>query len=53
MAGVLSGVGHRVREVVNPKKDYKLEQVASRQYIDPMAFKRIARRLRRFWLLLP
>jgi hypothetical protein len=52
-AGVLSGAGYKVREVVNPKKGYKLEQVASRHHIDPTAFKRVAKRLRRFWPLLP
>jgi hypothetical protein len=52
-ADVLSGAGYRVREVVDPKKEYKLEQVASRHHIEPMTFKRVARRLRRVWPLLP
>ena len=42
-----------VCEVVNPKKDQKLEEVASRHHIDPVEFKRVCRRLRRIWPLLP
>ena len=42
-----------VREVVNPSKDRKLEEVASRHQIDPVAFKRVSRGLRRIWPLLP
>lgn len=42
-----------VCEVVNPAKDHKLEEVASRHGIDPAAFKRVGRQLRRFWPLLP
>lgn len=42
-----------VREVVNPSKDYKLEEVAARHKIDPAVFKRVGGRLRRFWPLLP
>ncbi|KAI2604630.1 hypothetical protein GGR54DRAFT_454123 [Hypoxylon sp. NC1633] len=42
-----------VREVVNPSKDRKLDEVASRHQVDPGKFKRIGRRLRRVWPLFP
>lgn len=42
-----------VREVVNPSKDHKLDEVASRHQIDPVEFKRVGRQLRRVWPLLP
>ena len=42
-----------VREVVNPRKDQKLEEVASRHQIDPVEFKRIGRQLRQVWPLIP
>jgi hypothetical protein len=42
-----------VREVVNPSKDHKLDEVASRHQIDPVEFERVGRRLRRVWPLLP
>jgi hypothetical protein len=42
-----------VREVVNPSKDHKLDEVASRYQIDPVEFKRVGRQLRRVWPLLP
>ena len=42
-----------VREVVNPGRDQKLEEVASRHGIDPADFKRVGRRLRQVWPLLP
>ena len=42
-----------VREVVNPKKDQKLEEVALRHQIDPMEFKRVSCLLRQVWPLLP
>lgn len=42
-----------VREVVNPSKDRKLEEVASRHQIDPVTFKPVGGKLRRFWPLLP
>ena len=42
-----------VREVVNPSKDEKLEEVASRHQIDPVKFKRVGRLLRQIWPLLP
>ena len=42
-----------VCEVVNPSKDDKLDEVASRHQIDPRKFERIGRRLGRVWPLLP
>ncbi|KAF8848882.1 hypothetical protein BDZ45DRAFT_255111 [Acephala macrosclerotiorum] len=42
-----------VREVVNPSKDHKLDEVASRHQINPVEFGRVARQLRRVWPLLP
>ena len=42
-----------VREVVNPRKDQKLEEVALRNQINPAKFKYVGRRLRRVWPLLP
>lgn len=42
-----------IREVVNPQKDAKLAEVASRHNIDPTAFQNVARQLRRVWPLLP
>lgn len=42
-----------VREVVNPGKDGKLDAVASRHGIDKEEFRKIARRLRWVWPLLP
>jgi hypothetical protein len=42
-----------IREVVNPNKDYKLQEVACRHGIDPIIFTRICRRLRVIWPLLP
>jgi hypothetical protein len=42
-----------VREVVNPDKDYKLEEVALRHQIEAERFKRVGRRLRLVWPLLP
>ena len=44
---------HSIREVVNPAKDSKLDEVAARHQIDPDKFKRIGRKLRRVWPLLP
>lgn len=40
-------------EVVNPGKDYKLDEVAFRHHIDPVKFKKVCRMLRRVWPLLP
>ena len=42
-----------VREVVNPSKDQKLEEVASHHQIDPVEFRRVGRQLRKVWPLLP
>ena len=42
-----------VCEVVNPAKDHKLDEVASRHGIDKATFRRVGRRLRRMWPLLP
>jgi hypothetical protein len=42
-----------VREVVNPGKDYKLDEVALRHQIEAERFKRVGRRLRLVWPLLP
>lgn len=38
-----------VREVVNPGKDSKLDEVAARHEIDRMKFRRLGRRMRWFW----
>ena len=40
-------------EVVNPGKDYKLDEVAFRHHIDPVKFKKVCYMLRRVWPLLP
>ncbi|KAF3089948.1 hypothetical protein TWF225_005167 [Orbilia oligospora] len=42
-----------VREVVNPGKDHKLNEVSSRHNLNQEEFRRVGRRLRRFWPLLP
>ena len=42
-----------VHEVVNPSKDHKLTEVASRHEIDQKDFHRVSCRLRRIWPLLP
>jgi len=42
-----------VREVINPWKDGKLDQVSRRHDIDQERFRRVAGLLRRFWPLLP
>ncbi|KAF5350832.1 hypothetical protein D9757_013533 [Collybiopsis confluens] len=52
-AAVLCRAPHPVREVVNPSKDEKLGVVALRHHIDPEQFKRVGRRLRKIWPLLP
>ena len=44
---------HLVCEVINPSKDHKLDEIASRHQIDPGQFERVSRRLRRVWPLLP
>lgn len=43
----------KIREVVNPGKDSKLAEVATRHDIDPLKFVYVASRLRRIWPLLP
>lgn len=52
-AAFLSGAPRSVCEVVNPSKDDKLHVVALRHQIDPERFKRVGRRLRWVWPLLP
>ncbi|TWU78381.1 hypothetical protein ED733_008728 [Metarhizium rileyi] len=42
-----------VREVVNPARDFKLREVASRHQFEPDQFERVCRGLRRVWPLLP
>ncbi|TVY59241.1 hypothetical protein LCER1_G000224 [Lachnellula cervina] len=42
-----------VREVVNPGKDHKLQEVASRHHIDPERFERVCWWLRWVFPLLP
>ncbi|KAJ5291468.1 hypothetical protein N7478_000719 [Penicillium angulare] len=42
-----------VREVVNPSKDHKVDEVARRHNIDPIKFRQACRRLRQIWPLLP
>ncbi|KAH7304155.1 hypothetical protein B0I35DRAFT_445593 [Stachybotrys elegans] len=42
-----------VREVVNPSKDAKVQEVARRHNLDPAKFTRVCRRLRLLWPLLP
>ena len=54
-AALLCGVPRcrSVREVVNPAKDSKLDEVAARNCIDPVKFRKVATGLRRVWPLLP
>ncbi|KAL5335762.1 hypothetical protein BJX70DRAFT_374395 [Aspergillus crustosus] len=42
-----------VREVVNPRRSAKLDEVAVRHQIDPIRFKKVCQRLLRVWPLLP
>ncbi|KAI1392447.1 uncharacterized protein F4822DRAFT_391092 [Hypoxylon trugodes] len=42
-----------VREVVNPTKDHKLDQVSERDNINSDKFRRLGRWLRRVWPLFP
>lgn len=42
-----------VHEVVNPGKDHKLTEVASRHMIDEKTFQRVSGQLRRIWPLFP
>lgn len=44
---------HDVREVVNPAKDRKLDEVAGRHGLDRGRFRRVGACLRRVWPLLP
>lgn len=55
VAAILCNTPHYnlVREVVNPNKDHKLDEVASRHQIDIAEFRRLGRQLRRVWPLLP
>lgn len=55
VAALLCNAPHHnlVCEVVNPSKDHKLKEVASRHEIDPLTFMQVGRQLRRFWPLLP
>ncbi|KAK3314035.1 hypothetical protein B0H66DRAFT_369791 [Apodospora peruviana] len=43
----------RVREVVNPAKEHKLKEVASRYRLEKTKFQRVGSQLRRIWPLLP
>lgn len=43
----------QVREVINPSKDHKLDEIALRHDIGAAQFKRVCRRLQRVWPLLP
>ena len=54
-AAFICRIPHRdaMREVVNPGKDEKLVEVASRHRIDPEKFKKVGRQLRQVWPLLP
>jgi hypothetical protein len=42
-----------VREVINPRKEFKLVEVAVRHGIEAHQFKRVAKRLLKVWPLLP
>ncbi|KAB5533372.1 hypothetical protein GE09DRAFT_359541 [Coniochaeta sp. 2T2.1] len=42
-----------VREVINPAKDRKLDEVAARHGVDPVRFRMVGGRLRWVWPLLP
>ena len=55
MAALLCGApdAATVREVVNPAKDSKLDEVAVRHGMNPVAFRRVGRTLRCVWPLLP
>lgn len=47
------GGARNVREVVNPAKDRKLDEVAERHGLDKGRFRRVGARLRCVWPLLP
>lgn len=53
-AAIICNASHYnlMREVVNSKKDQKLEEVALRHQIDPMKFKKVSCLLRQVWSLL-
>ena len=55
MAALLCGApdAAAVREVVNPAKDSKLDEVAVRHGVNQAAFRRVGRTLRCVWPLLP
>lgn len=55
VAALLCNVRHwnLVNEVVNPSKDRKLAEVASRHEIDQSDFERVSRKLRLVWPLFP
>lgn len=53
MVALLCGAPAAVREVVNPAKDGKLDEVAVRHGINLVAFRRVGRTLRCVWPLLP
>lgn len=55
LAGRLCRVPERriLREVINPRKNHKLYEVACRHNIDPAYFKRVCCRLRKVWPLFP
>jgi hypothetical protein len=42
-----------IREVINPNKDVKVQEVACRHSLEPFEFIRVCRRLRVVWPLLP
>lgn len=48
-----SGSWRQVREVVNPHRDFKIREVASRHAVDLSKFERVCHALRRVWPLLP
>ncbi|KAK6836623.1 hypothetical protein PG987_007118 [Apiospora arundinis] len=54
-AAAMSGMSDykTVREVVNPAKDAKIEEVASRHKVDKVKFCGAAHKLRRVWPLFP
>ncbi|KAJ0419150.1 hypothetical protein BJY00DRAFT_166367 [Aspergillus carlsbadensis] len=55
VAAYLSGAPRPdlVREVVNPTKSAKLDEVARRHQIDPTKFKTVSRQLLRIWPIFP
>jgi hypothetical protein len=53
VCGFLANAHSPIREVINPKKDKKLLEIASRSDVDPKKFMKIACFLRNFWPFLP